>query len=177
MNCGASISPDYRQNGEYMSSKHKRKQHISVTIDLLRTFPDLDVTKETDLNLALYRVGFDVMRNDAGKVTGLKPYTMMTKNVRCANLPYTYRKTLIFAGDMRPDFKFAQIYNGIDILDVGVYSERDMELVDDLPYDLPVSEKVNTRKYTKRGDREESVEIAYTIDDESHLGDIFGLGE
>lgn len=158
-----------------MSSKNKRKQHISVTMDLLRTFPDLNVTEETDLHLALYRVGFDVNRDENGKVVGLKPYTMMTKNVRCANLPYTYRKTLIFVGDMRNDFKYAKIYNGVDILDVAVYSGSDMEIVGELPYDIPVQEKVNTRKYTKRNENEQTVEITFDSAAEARLGDIFGL--
>lgn len=132
---------------------------ISVTIDFLRTFKDLDVTKESDLNVALFRVGFDVAYDKAGLVTSMKPFTILrNKNVRCANLPYTCRKTIIFVGEMRETFSCPQIYRNIDILDVGVYSGADMEFVNSLPYDLPVTDRVNTRKYTKRGDIEETYE-------------------
>jgi hypothetical protein len=155
-------------------SKEKRKppQHISVTIDFLRTVPGFDVQKDNDLRAALYALGFQVTDKDGNPkhVTVFK-----NKNVRCANMPSTYRKTMIFVGEMRPDYKYAKIYNGVEILDVGVYSGSDMEFVLDLPYDIPVIEKVNTRKYTKRGDRPETFEITFDIEDEARLGDVFGL--
>ena len=156
--------------------KKRATQHISVTIDLLRTFPDLDVTKDADLHVALYRVGFDAGKDEATGMIALRPFTMLTnKNVRCADRPYLYRKTLIFVGNMRPDFKHSNIYRNIDILDVGVYKGLDAALVSDLPYDLPVNEKVNTRKYTKKGDREEEmVHIDFTREDEDRLDSLFG---
>ena len=157
-------------------SKTKRKptQHISVTLDFLRTVPGFDVTQESGLRAALYAVGFQVSDSEGNP----KHVTMLNnKNVRCANLPYLYRKTTIFVGDMRPDYPYAKIYNGVDILDVGVYSERDMEFVIDLPYDIPVTEKVNTRKYTKRGERPESFDITFNSGDEARLSDAFGLGD
>ena len=161
-------------------SKTKRKstQHISVTIDLLRTFPDLNITKEADLHVALYRVGFDAQRDDDGNVTGLKPFTMLTnKLVRCANEPYKVRSTVIFVGNMRHDFQGAAIYRNIDILDVGVYTGLDTQLAGDLPYDLPVTEKVNTRKYTKSGDKVEFVSIDFDKTDTDRLDGIFGQGD
>lgn len=157
-------------------SKTKRKatQHISVTLDFLKTVPGFDVTKESELRAALFAVGFQVTDSDGDN----KQVTMLNnKNVRCANLPYTYRKTTIFVGDMRPDYPYAKIYNGVDILDVGVYSESDMDFVLDLPYDIPVNEKVNTRKYTKRGEVPESQEITLSKEDEAHLSELFGLGD
>lgn len=159
--------------------RKKATQHISVTIDLLRTFPDLDVTKDADLHVALYRVGFDAIKDDiSGEVKALAPFTMLTnKNVRCADRPYMYRKTLIFCGNMRPDFQHSRIYNNIEILDVGIYKGLDAELVSDLPYDLPVTEKVNTRKYTKKGDREEVVHIDFSPEDTDRLDSIFGQEE
>lgn len=158
-----------------MTTKRKPVRHISVTLDFLRTFPDLDVTKERDLHVALYRVGFDVTRDDNGSVKDLKPFTMLqNKNVRCANLPYTYRKTLIFVGDMRQEFEHEFIYRNIDILDVGVYSGNDIDLVTDLPYDIPVVEKANTRKYTKKSDRQDSVDISFDNSDLAHLENIMG---
>ncbi|QGZ16228.1 hypothetical protein Hena1_00520 [Erwinia phage Hena1] len=158
--------------------KKRATQHISVTIDLLRTFPDLDVTKDADLHVALYRVGFDAQKDEATGLIALSPFTMLpNKNVRCADKPYMYRKTLIFAGNMRPGFKQSKIYNNIDILDVGMYSGLDAELVSDLPYDLPVTEKVNTRKYTKKGERDEFVRIDFTPEDEGRLYGIFGEGD
>lgn len=158
--------------------KRTNGKHISVTIDLLRTFPDLDVTKDEDLHVALYRVGFDAQKNKDTGVLALSPFTMLTnKNVRCADRPYMYRKTLIFVGNMRPNFKHSNIYRNIDILDVGVYSGSDAELVSDLPYDMPVNEKVNTRKYTKKGDREEMIHIEFSREDEVRLDSIMGQGE
>lgn len=159
--------------------KKRATQHISVTIDFLRTFPDLDITKDSDLHVALYRVGFDAVKDDdTGLVIALSPFTMLTnKNVRCADRPYMYRKTLIFVGNMRPDYKHSEIYRGIDILDVGAYTGLDAELVCDLPYDLPVNEKVNTRKYTKRNERDgEMVHLEFTREDEDRLEGIFGQG-
>lgn len=157
-------------------SKTKRKptQHISVTLDFLRLIPGFNVTEESGLRAALYAVGFQVSDGEGNP----KQVTMLNnKNVRCANLPYTYRKTTIFVGDMRPDYPYSKLYNGVDILDVGIYSESDMEFVLDLPYDIPVTEKVNTRKYTKRGETPESFDITFNSEDEARLSDAFGLGE
>lgn len=163
---------------EKKAPKRRATQHISVTIDLLRTFPDLDVTKDADLHVALYRVGFDALTDEkTGKVVSLREFSVLAgKNVRCADKPYMYRQTIIFAGNMRPGFKHARIYNNIDILDVGIYNGLEAKLVSDLPYDLPVTDKVNTRKYTKKGDREEIVRIDFTPEDEDRLGNIFGEG-
>lgn len=155
-------------------TKRKPTQHISVTIDFLRTIPGFDVTKDNDLRAALYAIGFQVS-DEEGKPKSVT--VLSNKNVRCANLPYLYRKTMIFVGDMRPDYKYSKIYNNIDILDVGVYSESDMEYVLDLPYDIPVNEKVNTRKYTKRDDVPETVDISFSREDEARLEGIYGLGE
>lgn len=159
-----------------MSNKQKRKptQHISVTIDFLRTIPGFDISKENDLRAALFAVGFQVTDKEGNpkQVTVLQ-----NKNVRCANMPSTYRKTMIFVGDMRPDYQYSKIYNGVEILDVGLYSEQDMEYVLDLPYDLPVTEKVNTRKYTKRGDQPETIDIKFDSEDEARLNQAFGVGE
>ena len=160
-------------------SKRKPAQHISVTLDFLRTFPDLDVTKDSDLHVALYRVGFDAQRDQEGKVVGLKPFTMLhNKNVRCNNLPYTYRKTLIFAGTMRHDYEHQRIYRNVDILDVGKYTGTDIELVTDLPYDIPVLEKANTRKYTKKSDRQDDrIDVAFDNADLESLDRIMGQEE
>ena len=155
-------------------TKRKPTQHISVTLDFLRTIPGFNIKEENQLRAALYAIGFQVSDAD-----GLpKRITMLhNKNVRCANFPSTYRKTTIFVGDMRNDYPYAGIYNGIDILDVEMYSEKDMEFVIDLPYDLPVAEKVNVRKYTKRVERKQSLDISFDSKDESWLGDVFGLGD
>lgn len=160
------------------ASKKRATQHISVTIDLLRTFPDLDVTKDADLHVALYRVGFDAMTDEnTGQVTALKEFSVLAgKNVRCADKPYMYRQTIIFAGNMRPSFQHARIYNNIDILDVGIYNGLEAKLVSELPYDLPVTEKVNTRKYTKKGDHEEIVHVDFSPEDTDRLVRIF-VGE
>lgn len=155
-----------------MNQKRKPTQHISVTLDFLRTIPGLDVRQENDLRAALYAVGFQVSDSDGNpKAVAV----LSNKNVRCVNLPYTYRKTMIFVGDMRPDFKYAKIYNGVDILDVGLYSESDMEFVTELPYDLPITEKVNTRKYTKKDDKPEVVHINFDKGDEARLDSMFRL--
>lgn len=159
-------------------SKRVTGQHISVTIDFLRTFPDLDVKKDADLHVALYRVGFDAQKDIATGALSLSPFTMLAnKNVRCVDRPYLYRKTLIFVGNMRKNFKYSNIYRNIDILDVGIYKGEDVEKVSELPYDLPVNEKINTRKYTKREDREETISVEFSREDEDRLDDIFGQGD
>lgn len=159
--------------------RKRATQHISVTIDLLRSFPDLDISKDADLHVALYRVGFDAVRDETtGHVIALAPFTMLTnKNVRCVDKPYMYRKTLIFCGNMRPGFEYPRIYNNVEILDVGTYKGTDALLTSDLPYDIPVAEKVNTRKYTKRGDREEFIRIDFNQEDTDRLDDLFGQGD
>lgn len=159
--------------------KKRATPHISVTIDLLRLFTDLDISKDADLHVALYRVGFDALRDEAtGNVVALAPFTILSnKNVRCADKPYMYRKTMVFCGNMSPMFKHPQIYNNLEILDVGTYKGRDALMVTDLPYELPVIEKVNTRKYTKREDHVEFVRIDFTEEDTDRLDDLFGQGD
>lgn len=149
-------------NIENAVMKNKTPRHISVTLDFIRQMPGIDMTKENDLHVALYKLGFAVFKDDAGNVTGLKPFTMLNnKLVRCANMPSTYRRTTIFVGNMRPGYELEKLYDKCEILDVDLYSHSDMELVNELPYDIPVIEKANTRKYTKKSDRDNSVDVSF----------------
>lgn len=167
MNCGAAAPPkvgmmEINMKVENTAVKTKTTRHISVTLDFIRQMPGIDIRKENDLHVALYKLGFDAFKDEKGNVTGLKPFTMLNnKLVRCANMPSMYRRTTIIIGNMRPGFELSRLYEGCEILDIGLYSGADMDLVTDLPYDIPVVEKANTRKYTKKSDREDSVEVSF----------------
>lgn len=144
--------------------------HISVTIDFLRLFPDLDIRKEADLYIALYRSGFEVIDQENNPV---KVELLTDKLVRCRDKPYLCRKTTIFAGRMRKDFLAPRIYDNIDILDVRECKSTDLQLVNELAYDIPVFDKPNTRKYTKRKDIPETLE-GISADDLDNFSDIYG---
>jgi hypothetical protein len=97
-------------------------------------------------------------------------------NVRCVDKPYLFRKTTVFSGRMRTDetFKFAKLYDKIDILDVGHVSGI-TELVGDLPAYDPANVKPNTRKYTKRKDRDAIVDVEFmTNENLEALYNIYG---
>ena len=132
----------------------KTNEDIAVTIDFLRTIPDFDIKIESQLAAALYAIGFQSVDED------LKPARVERTlcNVRLRNAPYKYRETLVFSGKMREDFKYASIYEGHDILDVAVYTGVSFE-TGGLKFDIPVLEKANTRKYTRREDRENFIDM------------------
>lgn len=145
-----------------------KKVFISVTLDFLAQVPGVNLKTRNGLRAALYAVGFDLKNIDV----------MKGKNVRCKNKTTHYRKADIFAGTMRKDFLYPEIYRGVDILDVEEAPE-DALLVSDLPYDIPVEDRVNVRKYTKRQDKEQQMSIGedepFDIDDFKRLEKLFGL--
>lgn len=161
---------------EFTKSKKVFSQYyrpnISVTIDFLKTIPGFDIKTEEGLRAALYAIGFRVQDKE-GNLEDIS--VLSNKNVRCLNKPYLVRKTMIFVGHMRKDFKYGAIYNGVEILDVNSYEGTDTEAVTDLPYEVIGEVKANTRKYTKKEDRESVINIDFTADDLSRLDEICGL--
>lgn len=131
------------------NKKHQPPVHISVTIDFLKSLPCLDISNEDHLRAALYAVGINIdyefeTKNGVSELTNSK--------VRCADRPYMYRNTTVFAGTMRNDFPYAKIYKD-GFLDVGSSTPEDLCI--NLPFDIPVELKANIRKYTKRSNKEE----------------------
>lgn len=175
-------------------------QHISVTLDFMLAlqrdgglshievnFPGekFDILRNpVHLRQALRVVGFDAWEIDdkgewvvdeAGNKKPAKIDKLLNVNVRCNNKPYLSRKCVVFAGRMVKGFKYAGIYDGVDILDVAVVPENaPTDLVSDFEYDVPVVDKVNTRKYTKREDRNAELDVEYTQEQLEQLSRIFG---
>lgn len=138
----------------------KEVKYGSVTIDFLTV-----CAKELGFNMqdpnamkaTLYTIGFQVQEEDEeGNIVPSRIDRMNNLNVRCVDKPYKYRKTTVFSGRLRDGFKYASIYDKVDILDISE-SSAIAEFVDSLPFEQPVTEKVNTRKYTKKEDRDDVV--------------------
>lgn len=153
-------------------SQLKTIRHISVTLDFLRQLPELDVRKDKDLHQALYLVGFDIATEEDGNLS--KVEMLHGVNVRCADRPYELRKTTVFVGRMRQDYKLKGLYDNVDILDIGATKGIATQLVSEMAYDIPVVEKVNTRKYTKRQDNPSFLDVAPEDLDTEALEEIFG---
>lgn len=177
----------------------KKVQHISVTLDFLlelqqqgglahieeRFGQKMDILRNPEhLRAALRVVGFDAWEvddngnhvlDDKGNKKPSRIDKLPAVNVRCNNMPYKSRKCIVFAGRMVQGFKHARIYDGVDILDVAVVKDSGMlDMVNEFEYDVPVVDKVNTRKYTKREDRNSTVETEYTPEQLDQLAAIFG---
>lgn len=169
----------------------KKVQHISVTLDLLRELEKsgalagygignggkVNVLANKDhLMQALFVVGFDVWDLDEeGKKVPARIDTLRDVNVRCNNKPYLSRKCVVFAGRLREDFKYKNVYDNVDILDVAAVPDNYVTtLVSDFAFDVPVIDKVNTRKYTKREDRIDSLTETLSADQLEQLCNIFG---
>lgn len=134
----------------------KEVKYGSVTIDFLTVCAKklgLKMQDPNSLKATLFAIGFKIKEeNEAGDMVPCHIDRMNNVNVRCADKPYLYRKTTVFSGKLREDFKYSSIYDKVDILDVKE-SSAVSEFVDSLPFEQPVVEKVNTRKYTKKEDR------------------------
>ncbi|EFM7019234.1 hypothetical protein BAU67_001794 [Escherichia coli] len=145
-----------------------KKTFISVTLDFLATVPGFNVRTRNGLRAALFAIGFDLKNIDV----------LRGKNIRCKNKPTHYRKADVFAGVMRKDFRYPQIYNRVEVLDVDTVPENVL-LVQDLPYDIPVEDRVNVRKYTKQADKVEDIHIAndepFNFEDLNRLEKLFGI--
>ena len=119
-------------------------KYKSVTIDFLRSLPELDVdNNKNHLMAALYAVGFDVEK----KIDRVENVL-----VRYRHSPMHVRETIIFQGQLREDYAYKNIYNNLDILDVNAKDPKNdkefsvvvemsqsesKQLVTDLPYEIP----------------------------------------
>ena len=133
-----------------ISNLSPEDKYKSVTIDFLRSLPELDVdNNKNHLMAALYAVGFDVEKK-IDRVEG--------DLVRYRHSPMHVRETTIFQGQLRSDYHYKNIYNNLDILDVDARSPKNdkefnvvvemlqsesKQLVTDLPYEIPDYEGVN----------------------------------
>lgn len=135
--------------------------YVSVTIDFILHCANIsgyNPKEEGTLKAVLYLLGFQVEEPDEkGNIVSSHIDRLYSVNVRCKDRPYMYRKTTVYSGRLRKDFKYGRIYDKVDILDVGSIPENLAAMVCDLPYDLPSVEKVNTRKYTKKENRQEGL--------------------
>jgi len=132
-----------------ISNLSPENKYKSVTIDFLRSLPELDVdNNKNHLMAALYAVGFDVSKK-IDRVEGVL--------VRYRHSPMHVRETTIFQGQLRIDYPYKNIYNSLDILDVDARNPKNSkefgiivemlqseskQLVTDLPYEIPDYEGV-----------------------------------
>ena len=121
----------------------------SVTLDFLRSLPELDVdNNKNHLMAALYTVGFDVEK---------KIDRVDNVNIRYRHSPMHVRETTIFQGQLRSDYPYKSIYKNHDVLDVNakdpktdkefnvvveMLQSESKQLVTDLPYEIPDYEGV-----------------------------------
>lgn len=132
-----------------ISNMSPEDKYKSVTIDFLRSLPELDVeNNKNHLMAALHVIGFDVSKK-IDLVEGVL--------VRYRHSPMHVRETIIFQGQLRSDYPYKNIYNSLDILDVDARNHKNSrefgiivemlqseskQLVTDLPYDIPDYEGV-----------------------------------
>lgn len=121
----------------------------SVTLDFLRSLPELDVdNNKNHLMAALYAVGFDVEK---------KIDRVDNVNIRYHHSPMHVRETTIFQGQLRSDYPYQSIYKNHDVLDVDARNHKNSrefgiivemlqseskKIVTDLPYEIPDYEGV-----------------------------------
>jgi hypothetical protein len=132
-----------------ISNLSPEDKYKSVTIDFLRSLPELDVdNNKNHLIAALHAIGFDVSKK-IDRVDGVL--------VRYRHSPMHIRETTIFQGQLRSDYPYKNIYNSLDILDVDarnpkndkefnvvveMWQSESKQLVTDLPYEIPDYEGV-----------------------------------
>lgn len=133
-----------------VSAVSPEDKYKSVTIDFLRSLPELNVEdNKNHLMAALYVVGFDVEK---------KIDRVENVQVRYRRSPMHVRETVIFQGQLREDYAYKNIYNNLDILDVDARNPKNdkefnvvvemlqsesKQLVTDLPYEIPDYDGVN----------------------------------
>ena len=148
-----------------ISNLSPEDKYKSVTIDFLRSLPELDVdNNKNHLMAALYAVGFDVEKK-IDRVEG--------DLVRYRHSPMHVRETTIFQGQLRSDYPYKSIYKNHDVLDVNAKAPKtdkefnvvvemiqaeSKQLVTDLPYEIPDYEGVNgqSEKNYNRSQEEKS---------------------
>ena len=132
-----------------ISNPSPEDKYKSVTIDFLRSLPELDVdNNKNHLMAALYVIGFDVSKK-IDRVEGVL--------VRYRHSPMHVRETTIFQGQLRSDYPYKSIYKNHDVLDVNakdpktdkefnvvveMLQSESKQLVTDLPYEIPDYEGV-----------------------------------
>lgn len=142
-----------------ISNLSPEDKYKSVTVDFLRSLPELDVdNNKNHLMAALHVIGFDVSKK-IDRVEGVL--------VRYRHSPMHVRETTIFQGQLRSDYPYKNIYNSLDILDVDARNPKNdkefnvvvemlqsesKQLVTDLPYEIPDYEGVkgqNEKNYNR----------------------------
>ncbi len=132
-----------------ISNLSPEDKYKSVTIDFLRSLPELDVdNNKNHLMAALHVIGFDVSKK-IDRVEGVL--------VRYRHSPMHVRETTIFQGQLRSDYPYKNIYNSLDILDINAKDPKNdkefnvvvemlqsesKQLVTELPYEIPDYEGV-----------------------------------
>lgn len=137
----------------------------SVTLDFLRSLPELDVdNNKNHLMAALYAVGFDVEK---------KIDRVDNVNIRYRHSPMHVRETTIFQCQLRSNYPYKSIYKNHDVLDVNAKDPKtdkefnvvvemiqagSKQLVTDLPYEIPDYEGVKgqSEKNYNRSQEEKS---------------------
>lgn len=137
----------------------------SVTLDFLRSLPELDVdNNKNHLMAGLYAVGFDVEK---------KIDRVDNVNIRYRHSPMHVRETTIFQGQLRSNYPYKSIYKNHDVLDVDARNPNNgkefnvvvemlqaesKKVVTDLPFDVPDYEGVNgvSEKNYNRSQEEKS---------------------
>lgn len=140
----------------------KEIKYGSVTLDFIvecAKLMKLDMNAPNTLRQVLHLIGFQVsvFSEEDGQYVPCRIDRMNNVNVRCVDRPYMYRKTTVFSGRLREksEFPLVNIYDEVDILDIG--NKNWVHFVNDLDFDIPTVDKVNTRKYTKKEDRSEVI--------------------
>lgn len=132
-----------------ISNLSPEDKYKSVTIDFLRSLPELDVdNNKNHLMAVLHVIGFDVSK----KIDRVENVL-----VRYRHSPMHVRETIIFQGQLRSDYPYKNIYNSLDILDVDACNPKNSKefnvvvemlqaeskkVVTDLPYEIPDYEGV-----------------------------------
>ena len=159
-----------------ISNLSPEDKYKSVTIDFLRSLPELDVeNNKNHLMAALYAIGFDVSKK-IDRVEGVL--------VRYRHSPMHVRETTIFQGQLRSDYPYKNIYNSLDILDVDARNTKNSkefgiivemlqseskQVVIDLPYEIPDYEGVKgqSEKNYNRSSEEKARYVVINPQDKS----------
>ena len=159
-----------------ISNLSPEDKYKSVTIDFLRSLPELDVeNNKNHLMAALYTIGFDVSKK-IDRVEGVL--------VRYRHSPMHVRETTIFQGQLRSDYPYKNIYNSLDILDVDARNTKNSkefgiivemlqseskQVVIDLPYEIPDYEGVKgqSEKNYNRSSEEKARYVVINPQDKS----------
>ncbi len=159
-----------------ISNLSPEDKYKSVTVDFLRSLPELDVdNNKNHLMAALHAIGFDVSKK-IDRVEGVL--------VRYRHSPMHVRETTIFQGQLRSDYPYKNIYNSLDILDVDARNPKNdkefnvvvemlqsesKQVVTDLPFEIPDYEGVKgqSEKNYNRSSEEKARYVVINPQDKS----------